>query len=122
MKANELFVGAYVLYMGKPRKIRSIEVDKDGYYYIKFFGKNDVIVSPDVLSPIPTTTKILEKNGFIACQYWHELHCGDAIIQAQLPHIRMKNGEKIFESDSCCYLHQLQQALCLCEIEKEIIL
>lgn len=94
-----------------------------------FFGvKNDVAQ----LKPIPLTPEILEKNGFELDRGWHNdndyfspTHFKED-VDASLE-ISMDNG-KIYWSISwdeyhiieIKYVHELQHALRLCGIEKEI--
>ena len=61
-------------------------------------------------------------NGFIEDQFWYEYKDGNIAIQACLPSIRMKNGPCELEIKEGVHdVHQLQQALRLAGIEKEII-
>lgn len=74
----------------------------------------------ECIQPIPLTPEILEKNGFVCCQYCHEWKNGEAIVQIAFPNCRMKNGEKEFSTDKMQYIHELQHAIRLCGIEKDI--
>ena len=119
MKPKELFIGALVLHEDQLCIVEHIE--KAGLIYCQICGTEKYRrVEADSLKPVPLTLEILEKFGFKNCQYWHELICGDAIIQAQIPHIRIRNGEKKYESDSVSSIHELQAALRLCGIEMEV--
>ena len=137
---NELMIGDYVKFLGKVRKIKSI-VGKDTGIEISFEGKNPVAVSLDEIEPIPLTPEILEKNGwkheFDKTEYMvkYELaqkgkdcwmmwaikeHNFD--IQKQDEKLNMYNLKVQRVCIPCDYVHQLQHALRLCGIEKEIII
>ena len=133
MKANELMIGDLVnLSPGKANipnyvMIHAIDYDnhvsKDNVFDIVFLSTGLVQYNYSIrsLKPIPLTPEILEKNGFVACQFWHEYKDGNITIQACIPSIRMKNDpcELVIEG-GIHYVHQLQHALRLCGIEKEI--
>lgn len=118
MKANELMIGDWVL-------------DKKTNRPYKIIGTNDLLFHDDY-SHIPLTAEILEKNGF---------NC-EEIIQ---PHwisedgrILLRNDESLIDSNNkwsvhvynedmqtigyfeLTYVHQLQHALRLCNIDKKI--
>ena len=62
MKANELKIGDYVSYKGKPAKIHALDspciyVDADGEIWGTLEDDGDI-------SPMPLTEEILEKNGW----------------------------------------------------------
>ena len=137
---NELMIGDYVKFLGKVRKIKSI-VGKDTGIEISFEGKNPVAVSLDEIEPIPLTPEILAKNGwkheFDKTEYMvkYELaqkgkdcwmmwaikeHNFD--IQKQDEKLNMYNLKVQRVCIPCDYVHQLQHALRLCGIEKEIII
>ena len=123
MKPEELFKGAWVTARKWPENI--FKVTEIGDKFVYGITATGSVVGPflfEEIRPILPTPKILEKIGFKDCQYWHELICGDAIIQMQLSHIRMRNGERKFESDLICSIHELQVALRLCGIEKKVVL
>lgn len=88
-------------------------------------------------TPIPLTPEILEKNGFKRDPFWH--HCdkdfGDYTICVQLGYankieyikIAEKGVDDVIPSERTKmylthikYVHELQRALRLCGIEKEI--
>ena len=83
------------------------------------------IIDPDFLywneiQPIPLTIEILKKNGFIEesrdCYGKPLQYC--VLIDGLWIDI---TGENYFEGE-LKFVHQLQHALMVCEIEKEIIL
>lgn len=144
MKANELMVGDWISYIedGKPYFARVSEVYKssvfteDGYFEGREVEENEII-------PVPITPRILEKNDI------HETHTNQWVWERK-PHTntdimyqadvicfdkefpRMENGglhiggfvhvasEHGMVYGECEYVHELQHALKLCRIEKEI--
>ena len=99
------------------------------------------LFSVNILHPIPLTIEILQNNGFTLQDSWYRLLSGDDEIAVQLP-----KGDVIYPYSSIEYqkliynpedvteveygtsmtfkgnisVHQLQHALRLCGIEKEI--
>ena len=145
MKANELtskdlMVGDWVIVKGVPTKIYDIDkIDGINREWIAGCEDGGCTCYKDI-QPIPLTPEILEKSGF-----------NDSIIEAQkrirfvvlckeyqLTYYFNNNWFSIYknvnESDSdypifiCAfqerikYVHELQHALRLCGIEKEIVL
>ena len=131
MKANELMIGDWVCYDGDenhecPVRIDAINTEDagvEGDYY-------------DVWEPIPLTPEILKKNRFKYYEpYDPEIKTEGYKSNDNRIHIRR---EKTSESDWFCiiytkgmmeelmlgisYVHELQHALKLCGIEKEIVL
>lgn len=104
MKANELMIGDWVYYGKKPVKVLQLSEGKD-YKEI---------------NPIPLTSEILEKNGFVQVGLMYrnpEFHItirdvfgGDLFLSISVRDVQLK------------YVHELQHALRLCGIEKEIVL
>ena len=139
MNTKELMLGDLVNY--RPGWINE-ETGKPEYEFESMFPVRVIFITPDAvqydenmpddsiitieaadyeLFPIPLTPEFLEKNGFVACQFWHEYKDGNITIQACIPSIRMKNGPCELEiKEGVHYVHQLQQLFRLCGIEKEI--
>lgn len=134
MKANELMIGDWVHveahrgFIAQNVKVETIP-DNDGdnkyghhYGHIGtwlYGGDNDFRdVEAKHLQPIPLTPEILEKNGFSVDYCNNDLSyaqsCGDVIGI----HINGKNG--LMDEMYFKYVHELQHALRLCGIEKEI--
>lgn len=132
LSCNDLMIGDWVIFHDsgyasdgttwkedRVCQIDAIDVDVSVKWYDEDGYKEDwPHVSTFCLSPIPLTQEILEKNGF------SDDYCNDDLCYAQSCgdvigiHINGKNGcmdEMYFK-----YVHQLQQALRLCRIEKEI--
>ena len=123
MKANEIQIGDWLYYKGQFNafhfKVESITKKKVGYhvepnehrmYYLRL----------SECKLIPLTPEILEKNGFVVeSRYFH----GEPILYCVLVDGLWIDisGENYFEG-KLEYVHQLQHALKLCGIKKEIIL
>ena len=122
MKADELMLGDHVQVNGEACKVISISYFDIGISASKEDFYHEHI---DNIKPIPTTTEILEKNGFMKhndqdCDDIYEFLSEDSddLIYLYL------YGVYFFLFDNINmqieYVHQLQHALRLCGIEKEI--
>lgn len=131
MNANELMVGDWVLINKSP----------DSPYY-KQFGIEDFETDKyQYCEPIPLTREILEKNGFTGGEY--KSYTGDVWYLKEegfrkigLTMSRKEStlwGEKIkplspdsigynFAVPNIKFVHELQHALKICEVNKNIIL
>ena len=145
MKATELMIGDWVHveahrgFNAQNVKVETIP-DNDGdnkyghhYGHIGTWldgGDNDFRdVEVKHLQPIPLTSEILEKNGFILKEEEEGLY--GVVVEPyysrdDVPFEVFCDGEPfaIWFKDpvNIKYVHQLQHALRLCEIEKEIVL
>ena len=133
METKDLMIGDWVQNplgaKGWVKEIRLIPKDSDGFggYYLV-----DIVYSKDgdsyarleakELNPIPLTPEVLEKNGFV---YDSE----DKLFEDIYPRISMlysqyrlveNGGINYGEMSEIKYVHQLQHALRLCGIDKEI--
>ncbi len=127
-------VGDWVLINGTPRKIQAVngiddEIMADDELYTL---AEDRYHSEDKVDGVPLTPEILEKNEFDFLRndnkdsvwngWW--IYEGLELATACLD----KKGNwpcfiNIYDSNITCeYVHQLQHALKLCKIEKEVIL
>ena len=122
MKAQDLMIGDWVQDLS-PVIIDAISNEdictykcKDGY----------ITANPSNLRPIPLTPEILEKNGFEKriSDYWVLEVVGEREynVVAWKPQIFLQiqftNGDLSWTN--CRYVHELQHALKLCGIEKDI--
>lgn len=135
MNANELMIGDWVMSFGAPHKIVGIRTDSF-YPYIKT-DMSDTWYEEgmkDLLEPIPLTTEILEKNGFEKIE---GCVTAEAYIldkgewgEANLIIRRFDFNESFVICTpkdqtariSIGYVHELQHALRLAGIKKEIVL
>ena len=132
MKANELMLGDWVSSRGKKEKVISI--------YDGFICTDSFVDSHDYLfEPIPLTAEILEKNGFVKVRdFLWEIRSQDTCIKYEWHgKIMVEITNKLTKKDEygrCniaaftigwledMYVHELQHALRLCGIDKEIVL
>ena len=144
MKANELMIGDIVSHNGIPVKI---ELVAGMYSYVVPVKDNlgylnkGFEVDNDELTPAPITPEILEKNGFTHCVgnggyylYADESYSNqtmeillfhvDSEYNSNQLHIGEVNNPSLvmLHLMSCNYVHELQHALRLCGITKDIII
>lgn len=134
MEAKDLMIGDWVLAYGKKTQIVWVgnihKMAVRGFPYEFMDGE---------IEPIPLTPEILEKNGFVANKHVYpypyyeyenekgKLKIGFAFPQGNKtsykePWVCIDSEYVYVEHLPCIYVHQLQHALRLCKIEKEIIL
>lgn len=133
MKVNELMIGDWVLINGTPRKIQAVdgvddEIMADDELYTL---AEDRYHSEDKVEGVPITPEILEKNGFdISDPEVAQYHFEE---DGQRYHFSLRqmynqkdgkpNGYSFFAFSVLTiidYVHELQHALRLCRIKKEI--
>ncbi len=134
-KAKEFQIGDFVKVKpsGMIIEIVAVHQKKVGYHTVQ---KRLEWVRYDLLEPIPLTTEILEKTGFKRTEIyekyeWYERHSEVWIIMGD-----PNDGEKlnvvhiddwqhripVCYHNTIKYVHELQNALRLCRINKEITL
>ena len=141
MKANELMIGDWVNYRGTNIQVTSL-YDKGGSNEIGWGNRVSTWVNGRCIEPILLTGDILEKNGFKLrgnCTSAWDWDKGEISIQVSgLPDVFSRQTLTIYTSGGCVgagfstkrtlsdlqihYVHQLQHALRLCGINKEIVL
>ena len=123
MKANELMIGDYISVKpsGMPIKIAAVHHKKVAYHAVI---NKLAWVRESLLEPIPLTTDILEKNGFVKKEYrWilPDLYTEDNLIVL----LNVANGFALPTAEGITlgfqYIHELQHFYKLCGIKKEII-
>lgn len=144
MRATDLMVGDWVQnplgYKAQVLDIRYIKDEGDGYGggYRVNIGTNDwgcvQWLEEKDIEPIPLTPKILEKNGFLVKhpdsekrQYWRD-RAGQIVVHKNRGYFFFSISGNAFKfgfyvphfSSHIRYVHELQHALKLCGIEKEI--
>lgn len=139
MKANELMIGDWVYssFSELPCKVTYLKLHESGYGSVE---TTNVVGVKDIesLSPIPLTPEILEKNGFKKFDF-HDIEGQhqwswwlDTLTSVSLWCRELnddpKDGWMIRIEGTlamCChkveYVHELQQTLRICGIEKEIV-
>lgn len=121
MKANELMIGDYISVKpsGMPIKVAAVHHKKVAYHTVI---NKLAWVRESLLEPIHLTPEILENNGFTkeldadGLHYWFTLideHTKFSILYARSAFQWL--GPLDFK-----YVHELQHALKLCGIKKEI--
>ena len=120
MKANELMVGDWVclpsIMSDDKYPVQVLEIQDDCIKY--YSGGKKMMVRFKHVEPIPLTPEILEKNGFVVeSRYCH----GKSLQYCELVDGLWIDitGENYFEG-KLEYVHQLQHALRLCRIDKNI--
>jgi hypothetical protein len=142
MKANELMIGDWVyssFTLSKlPCKVTYLKLHESGYDSIE---TTNVIGVKDIasLSPIPLTPEILEKNEFIKQDFdgWECIHPDDSTFSYTdyrilwridydnhlfIKKYKGSNTSAALQISGINYVHQLQHAIRLCGIDKEITL
>jgi len=122
MIAKSLMVGDWVFTRGEIEQVTSIY---DGYICTEHYEDSHDYY----FEPIPITPEILEKNGFEKQGFpgW-EIYTEDFLIlwrndYPDVLEIRCFNAAYgSFRRSHISYVHELQHALRLCGIEKEIVL
>jgi len=118
MKAEELMIGDWV-YNHRYWECPIVEIHKNSAIVIaRHYGEEEFLLSD--LRPIPLTTEILEKNGFIwdsspISQCWEQY---GLIIYPVGGGYRMNCGQNV--SFNIDFVHELQHLFKLCGIDKKI--
>lgn len=122
MKANELMIGDWVI--SRKWEENPICITQLGKLIFGNFssGNNVGPFLIEELEPIPITPEILEKNGFKTMEFYSELLYNDWQIMCDCSTVAARNKRGWSIDVPCCYVHELQHALRLCGVDKEIIL
>ena len=140
MKAKELMIGDWVCvtknFTQKYHKIRALSNDEGsvlrGIYVNEYGVKNHSIFSPNDTEPIPLTPEILEKNGFEnigddtyqleekPCWFWVDFFNHQYGCEYDTSTHEYEDDEHRLKLYGIPSVHELQHALRLCGIEKEI--
>lgn len=129
MKANELMIGDYVTFADcqndkYPDIIKIWQINEAGESFASIDGSKalDEIAIDDEIVGIPITPEILKKNGFINGEFYAESLIEDWQILSDCSHLAARHSSGWCLDIQCEYVHELQHALRLCGIEKEIVL
>ena len=140
MDIHEIQIDDYVMFDGSVYQIE--EISKKGWVHLTHDGNRLSLTSDyilDYLKGVPLTQEILEKNGFVhkhidepmKRQYWILRYAGGQVK------VKFNWNRFYFEitgvpkfvgyycpkfSSHLDYVHQLQHALRICGIEKEILI
>ena len=105
MKTKELMIGDWVYGTEKKKYGRVDKLEHD--------------VEDDTVEPIPLTEEILKKNGFLGNDYG-EIIIGEWRIMCDCSNVAILHNEHVDIDIPIRYVHELQHALKLCRIDKEI--
>lgn len=125
MKAEELMIGDWVKRKddNKPCKVDGIISTDDACL---LSTTNDNLGFDYMFDPIPLTEEILKKNGGIISDTLAKFDIGNYYIIFEydgfLTICEDNYNERKISYINCDYVHQLQHALRLCGINKEIVL
>lgn len=110
MKANELMVGDWMY-----NRVADITFQVYPQFFSQWHNRPEQFES--IIQPIPLTAEILEKNGFVRDgeSWWYK---DFRIVLSTSNGISLVCGRQMRFK----YVHQLQHAIHLCGIEKEITL
>ena len=132
MKATELMIGDWLQYNGQynafPFRVEQITKRKVGYHAEPCENKMHYLRLHEC-QPIPLTTEILEKSGFvkeILVDVWSFTTDEYKIMWPTSPDKTLAINSYfarygLVSKQGIEYVHELQHALSLCGIEKEII-
>lgn len=120
-------IGDWVSYKGKPHTVNGIE---DNHLYLKNSNGCIIMALPDEINPIPITKDILTKNGFnlTDMEEFARLYFSDGRFVMRAMYDKDSGEQKgwgYFAFNVLTivdYIHQLQHALRLCGIDKDIVL
>ena len=133
MKANELMIGDWVVYSGDAEYTNPVRIEGMDILTCALITEDREDVGFDGIEPIPLTAEILEKNGFEMednCNYWFSDEDEGLEITFFPKRKNYTNGTYNYVDiyKGCLsiielpirFVHELQHALRLCGIEKEI--
>lgn len=105
METKELMIGDWVYCKEKKKYGRVDKLEHD--------------VEDESVEPIPLTEEILKKNGFLGNDYG-EIIIGEWRIMCDCLYVAILHNEHVCIDTPIRYVHELQHALRLCKIDKEI--
>ena len=125
LSVKSLQIGDYVNYRGQIIKVTSL-YDKGGSNEVGWSEKESVWVNADNVEPIPLTAEILEKNEFVLDDEWYiYTEQGINIAVAFRDDNEFVYDLSILTGSGSVdihakYVHELQHAMRLCNINKTI--
>lgn len=127
MKIEELSIGDWVFHLAEMQAGRISHIHRIGGIYSIGLDCADCVVVCGIndIAPIPLTPEILEKNGETSKDHPAWLIAGRAVVEKEPTgeysvHIYDAAIDKILVTARAQHVHQLQHALRLAGIEKEI--
>lgn len=126
IKISELSIGDWVKIDGEPAKVLCLRI-AGGHIFKGVSGQMYRCCGGRDFEPIPLTPEILEKNGFRKNGEYNEWNIGEwnerpfIGISLDRQSMRVKYfGNDIFIENKVVFVHQLQHALRLAGVGKEI--
>lgn len=138
LNSKSLMIGDWVLYDGEPNIITEVSEIIHGEATVCFVG-NNYMANIDEIKPIPITSEILKRNGFgsltdemfSACEtetysnqelkiYLSHIGCEYNPVQLVVYMGYEPQERVVLRMMPCQYVHELQHALRLCKIDKDI--
>ena len=133
MKANELMLGDWVVYRGDAEYTNPVRIEGMDILTNVLITEDREDVGFDGIEPIPLTAEILEKNKMrefehrnpgqgdnLIKKWWHKDGSYYVSLYRVGDEYTYTVGNSITRVCRIKYIHQLQHALRLCGIEKEI--
>ena len=124
MKASDLMIGDWVVYDGDTEYSNPIQIEGMDIATDSLITSDREDVGFDGIQPIPLDDNILEKNGF-ECRIAWMLPGEDLGIKQAGDEWNLLPYYASWDSYRFCtieFVHELQHALKLCGIDKEIVL
>lgn len=105
---------------------RMTAIGNDGYVTIKRQSDGwEYQTHHNNILPVPISPEILEKNGFVKSRIFEEWKYEDGdvyMLWKPFPFLDVRNGGDSRILSPCEYVHELQHAIRLAGINKEIVL
>lgn len=120
LKATDLMVGDWLMFNGKPCQVKGLHNDDT----VTLTGYRSMYYLIDA-EPIPLTPEILEKNGLVSDflgGYFDEDEQMMLEISSTEEGVYWTINYHEYDILKLKYVHELQHALRLCKIEKEIVI
>lgn len=130
MTIKEICIGDYVSIDGVPHIVNAVHGDKEA---VNLIGR-EFLSYANTLEPIPLTEEILKKNGFEKQKYAYIPSKNKSTYKSGSVEVSFPNKYStedillLIETTQRCvyfqikYIHELQQTLRLCKIDKWIVL
>jgi hypothetical protein len=130
MEAKDLMIGDWVyrIDFNTPVPVKIIGIEIVNYdkmeYVVDVLNKNEhnIHLYLDEIEPIPLTTEILEKNGFVydsEDKLFEDIYPRISMLYAQYRLVE-NGGINYGEMSEIKYVHELQHLFKLCGIDKDI--
>ena len=126
MKAEDLMIGDWITIrpLNVKTKVAAIKELENGVYVATRNVPEYLLFNKENFEPIPLTPEILEKNGF-NCKFSiyaiGVTNMNEPLYWSQRK-LLIDIGVRARYICKCIFVHELQHALKLCGIEKEIVL